>query len=452
MLIRLSVLAALVAAPLPTRAEIESHGPLLLIGVDGMTFDILDPMWAEGRLPTLRRLVDSGTRAVLLSEKPMRSPALWTTIATGQPRRVHGIFDFVTGSRYWPRHQRGGAQKLVTSDMRRAPALWHLATGRRSLVVGWLNSWPAEPIRGVMVAPYVALGKRKQTSIKGKIYEGATRQTWPPDAFDDLDALVQSADEVSAETVARVVDEPPVGSSLFSGVPKLQRYLYTVRWSIASAVTNKRLIETELARSPDTDLVMSYFDGADTLAHRFWVMREDLPAIRARLQAHGMNPDLAPELKRRFSGAIEGYYELFDEWLNDMIAAAGPEATVILVSDHGWGSSGRVKAFHDSVPFDGEHRLEGILIAAGPHIRHGRVAPLTLYDIAPTVLYLLAVGVPENLPGRVALELIDESFAIQHPPLVVAEKKPAPRPDAARADSHFQDEELERLRSLGYVH
>ena len=123
-------------------------------------------------MPTFAKLIEGGTRSVLMSEKPMRSPALWTTIATGQPRATHRIFDFVTGSWYWPKAERKKKQRLVTSDMRESPALWNMASdaGKESLVVGWLNTWPAEKINGVMVAPYVALGKKKQTSIKGKIY------------------------------------------------------------------------------------------------------------------------------------------------------------------------------------------------------------------------------------------------------------------------------------------
>jgi predicted AlkP superfamily phosphohydrolase/phosphomutase len=448
---------ALTTASAATTSLDEAHrvGAIVVIGVDGMSFDVLDPLLDAGELPALAHLVEGGARAVLTSERPMRSPALWTTIATGQPRKKHEIYDFITGSHYWPKSQRGNEQKLVTSQMRKSPALWQLAgdAGLRSLVVGWLNTWPAESIRGVMVAPYVALGQSRQTSIKGKIYGDAQRQTYPPEAFDRLRGLVVNADAVDPALIAEIVDAPPHDSPLYTAIPRLKRYLYTVRWSIAGTLTNTAIVEDELGRRRDTDLVMTYFDGADTLGHRFWMMREPIAAMAARLEAHGMNGEHAAELKRRFGGAVDGYYRLLDRAVSRIVAAAGPEATILIVSDHGWGGSGRVRAAYDTVPFDGEHRMEGVLIAHGPHIKPGRLAPLTLYEVAPTVLYMLGAGVPKAMPGRVALEMIDDQFVAAHPPLLLAGEQPRRRPDAeAKAGAApYSDVEIERLRSLGYV-
>src|SRR5689334_8640300 len=95
----------LVAVPISVTAADASApaGTVLVIGADGLTFDVLDPLIAAGKTPHIAALLARGSRAVLMSEEPMRSPALWTTIATGQPRAAHGIYDFVTGSAYWPK-------------------------------------------------------------------------------------------------------------------------------------------------------------------------------------------------------------------------------------------------------------------------------------------------------------------------------------------------------------
>ncbi len=436
---------------------------VLLVGVDGMTFDVIDPMIRAGKLPTLARLLDGGARAVLTSERPMRSPALWTTIATGEPRSVHDIYDFVTGSAYWPRSQRSREQKLVTSGMRKARALWQYATdaNQPSIVVGWLNTWPAEPVLGAMVAPYVALGKAKQTSIKGRIWQNGTkRQTYPADLFDELRTEVVPAEAVSDELVARLVDEPQPRSPLWKQVPLLHRYLYTVRWSLATALTNTAIVTDLLRKEPDSKLVMTYFDGTDTLAHRFWIMREPVPKVRERLAAEGMNPELAAELKRRLGSAVDGYYEVVDASLAKLWDAAGPNANVFVVSDHGWGASKGAKAYHHHVPFDGEHRLEGVFIAHGPAIKAGHYAPLSLYDITPTTLALLGIAVPEGLRGRVTHELLNAD-KLQTPaaPQVAnrdagtarAKKGGAPREAAGTSEAPFREQEIERLKSLGYV-
>ena len=45
---------------------------------------------------------------------------------------------------------------------------------------------------------------------------------------------------------------------------------------------------------------MTYFDGSDTLAHRFWLMRQSEEEIRTRLRNQDFDPDIAAELKERF--------------------------------------------------------------------------------------------------------------------------------------------------------
>ena len=180
---------------------------LVIIGIDGLTFDVIEPLIEQGKLPTFQKLIKTGSRATLMSEKPMRSPALWTTIATGQPRAKHRIFDFVTGSWYWTKAERHKKQRLVTSDMRESPALWNMASdaNKKSVVVGWLNTWPAEQIKGSMIAPYVALGQKKQTSIKGKIYLGAKNQTWPTALSREIAPLIRSAESITPEEIAQIV-------------------------------------------------------------------------------------------------------------------------------------------------------------------------------------------------------------------------------------------------------
>ncbi len=456
------VLCVLVLTSSAVAGESRPSGKVVVIGIDGMTFNVIQPLVKAGKLPTIGGMLSRGAHAVLVSEKPMRSPALWTTVATGQPRDKHGIYDFVTGSAYWPKNRRGGVQRLVRSSMRRSPALWQLAgsSGRESLVVGWLNTWPAEPITGAMVAPFVALGAEKQTSIKGKIYSDERHQSWPPELFDQLTEHIVDADEVSETELRQLADLPKNGSRLYRQIKRLKRYSYTLRWSLASARTNVAIVRELLSKRPDVDLVMTYFDGTDTLSHRFWHLRESIPRIRRRLRAHGLNPRLAPELKRRYGDVVDNTYILVDRMVAEIRAAAGDDANIILISDHGWGSQNTAKALHDHVPFDGRHLLEGVFIAEGPDIAPGALEPLTLYDIAPTTLYMLGVPVPAEMPGEVVTALLGDDFKSTNGFGKLARKTPNSSPakseigtgGAANNDSgYFENRELERLRSLGYV-
>ncbi|MEE2959462.1 MAG: alkaline phosphatase family protein [Myxococcota bacterium] len=454
------VLSLLATGVLPS-AEVAPQR-VLVIGMDGATFEIMDHLVAEGKLPNIAKFYERGARLILESEVPMRSPALWTTIATGQARSVHGIYDFVTGSGYWPKHLRTEARKLVSSEMRRSPALWNLAdeAGLESLVVGWLNTWPAEKLRGAMVAPYVALGDKKQSSIKGKIYREVEGQSSPSELFKKLRSHIVEPDDISTAELARIFSDPESISSLFKIYPSLERAIYTVRWSMASAITNVNIINRLLRSYKKTRLLMTYFDGTDTLAHRFWLFREPIDKIRARLKAHHLPQHKATVLKQQFGRVLDNFYGFLDQQIGRIIKAAGKNTTVYIVSDHGWKSDPNTTATHAEVPFDGVHDLEGVCLAMGPSIRPNRLRiskRASLYDIAPTVLYTLGLPVPSYMGGDILTRLFRPAFKFAYPPKITArlhtfnrKRKPNEK-DEKGGSAHFSDEELERLRSLGYV-
>jgi len=67
---------------------------VLIIGLDGATFDILNPLMKTGYMPNLARLIATGTSGILESTKPPITPAAWTTFMTGKGPGRHGIVDF----------------------------------------------------------------------------------------------------------------------------------------------------------------------------------------------------------------------------------------------------------------------------------------------------------------------------------------------------------------------
>jgi hypothetical protein len=121
---------------------------LLIIGWDAADWKVMDPLLREGQLPNLWRLIRAGTRGNLASMDPKLSPILWTTIATGKTADKHGILNFLEPD------ADGRSIRVSSSTTRRVKALWNILSqsGRRSLVVNWYASHPAEPIDGVMVS------------------------------------------------------------------------------------------------------------------------------------------------------------------------------------------------------------------------------------------------------------------------------------------------------------
>ena len=67
----------------------------VLIGLDGATFTVLDPLMARGVMPFLRDFIAQGVRAPLRSVIPALTPPAWTSLVTGKRPGQHGVFDFV---------------------------------------------------------------------------------------------------------------------------------------------------------------------------------------------------------------------------------------------------------------------------------------------------------------------------------------------------------------------
>ena len=68
---------------------------LAIIGIDGATFDIIQPMIAEGELPNIARILNEGAFGDLESEKPPMTPPAWTSMFTGLNPGKHGVFHFI---------------------------------------------------------------------------------------------------------------------------------------------------------------------------------------------------------------------------------------------------------------------------------------------------------------------------------------------------------------------
>jgi len=101
----------------------------------------------------------------------------------------------------------------------------------------------------------------------------------------------------------------------------------------------------------------------------------------------------------------------------------------------------------------GDHRMEGILIAAGPAFKAGAVpAGATLLDIAPTVLHLLGVPVPADMDGRVLTEILDP--AVAPAPATDESSSAAPTEGEAVPVAYSEEEDAaiqQRLADLGYL-
>src|SRR4029077_19069517 len=122
--------------------------PLVVVGLDGATLDLIRPWVADGTLPHLSRLCDRGAGGRLRSTIPPATFPAWTSLVTGVNPGRHGVLDFaerVPGTL---------RVRFVNGSWRRAPALWTLLgeAGHRVAVLSVPATYPPEPVRGLMVS------------------------------------------------------------------------------------------------------------------------------------------------------------------------------------------------------------------------------------------------------------------------------------------------------------
>jgi predicted AlkP superfamily phosphohydrolase/phosphomutase len=119
---------------------------LIIVGLDGATFDVIDPLVEEGQLPCMARLIDKGAKAKLLSTIPYATIPAWPSFMTGKNPGRHGVFDFFA--------LEDGKRRLVSSRDIHSRTLWEILSddGKRSVVVNVPGTYPPAQINGVLVS------------------------------------------------------------------------------------------------------------------------------------------------------------------------------------------------------------------------------------------------------------------------------------------------------------
>lgn len=123
---------------------------VLVIGLDGATWDILDPLMDEGYLPNLRKIKESGVSGVLRSNFPPITGSAWMSIATGKNPGETGIFDFLVLE---DRHE-WKIRPLTSADYKKNGAIWDYlsSSGKKVGIANYPMLYPPYKISGVMAS------------------------------------------------------------------------------------------------------------------------------------------------------------------------------------------------------------------------------------------------------------------------------------------------------------
>lgn len=409
-----------------------SGHPVVVLGIDGATWDVIDPLMARGELPNIRRLVERGARTDLIVLPPLTSPVVWTTYATGRFGRQHNILDFT-----YP--YVAGEKHPVETTYRREPTLWNIASehGRTVGLVGYYVTHPAEVVDGFVVSD--------------ALLESREGTTYPESLREEVE-LVNTAEErqriyrrfLPWGYDSRHAEDP---ESRYHSVSKI------VRGRLDGAIVRDETVRRNaLALLPrGADLFMTYFRIVDHACHSTWKL-----FASANMDPEGSSSEdhADPTAVELLGQMIPEAHRYVDEIVGEVVRQVGEEANIVLVSDHGSGPATGVYAIQDeqlTAVLSGNHRHNGVLLAAGPDIRPGSYEGVAMTDVAPLVLALLGLPVSEELPGRVPVEMLTPGFVEQNPPRAVAAYAKHWRTVGSEADAAGDERALEQLKALGYL-
>lgn len=278
-----------------TSARDGSHTRTALIGLDGATFRILDPLIQAGAMPALGALQKRGARAILRSTTPTYTPPAWVSMATGVNPGRHGVFGFLSST---PQER----PQIAHSGLIDAPAMWEYLGGLnvRAGIFNVPMSYPPVPVNGFM--------------ISGGLAAGWTDSDMPNFASD--------------VATGRIVTELAGGHYPLDTVVSYERDWSspTVAPRIEAVQRMRRRVLMSLLERTDPDLVFAVFEGPDRLQHLHYQYIVECSDWYSR-----------PEAGRFRDGAV-AYFAEVDRAIADLVAWAGSGGNVIVVSDHGFGS------------------------------------------------------------------------------------------------------------------
>jgi len=509
---------------------------VMVIGLDGATFDLLDPWMEAGRLPNFARLAAEGVKAPLTSVVQPTSPGAWTTFATGKNPGKHGLFD-------WRRRRPGSYELIPVSGYdRHGQTLWDLLSeaNRKVGVINVPMTYPPEMVNGFM--------------ISGLDTPGADHVfTYPPSLYREI---VEACGAYIIDTTFDLVAQG-----------RCEEWLAALQAMVEGRWAATRYLMEKLRGR--WDFLMAVFVFPDRLQHVLWHCLDP------------SHPHHNPEEAEKYGPAVLDFFRWMDGILGDIMGRLDDAASLFVVSDHGFGpihkalylnkwlasqgllhfkdEGGRLSVdwpntlayaygYHGNIyvnlrgrepegivnpgseyerlrdriiamleamvdpednqpivekvfkreeiyrgehvaeapdilfqtremlyrvvdgfdysydpsapviaplpPYqEGSHRMDGILLAWGAHItQRANCTEASLADLAPTILHLMGLPVPEDMDGRVLEEILEPAFMAAHPARFI---RASDTWGAPPRDDGYSEEDIdiitERLRRLGYL-
>ena len=256
---------------------------LIIVGLDGGTWNVLNPMMDKGLMPFMSRLRKGGVQAGLMSTFPPITGAAWTAMATGLNPGNTGVYDFEN------RVDFSYHLHLMNSSCFKSRSIWDFssAAGYGTGVFLYPVLYPTYAINGCMLSGIIGGSVDRRAFYPGEMEDELKER------FGDIDLLV-------------------AGNRMGYGDTDLL-------WNDMENAQSRTFSMLEYLLQREFELTIFVLSLTDIVQHRLWA------DIERYLEGES-------EDKR-----VERFWKYLDEGLEHLLGKHAGEANIIFVSDHGFG-------------------------------------------------------------------------------------------------------------------
>jgi len=247
---------------------------IIIIGLDGVPFELLDDLSQKGIMPNTKKLIQEGIFKKMKSSIPEISSVAWSSIITGKNPAEHGIFGFTdlylnTYKLKFPNF----------NDLKSSP-FWNSVKGK-SIIINVPSTYPVKEMNGVHISGFISLKLEKSVypeSLASKLTELDYR-------FDVDSEKAHKSLELFFSDLNKTLKA------------RIQAYRYL--WELE-----------------DWQVFMLVFTGTDRLMHFLW--------------------DAYENINNKYHTDFLEHFKKIDEVIGEISAKINKEDLLVILSDHGF--------------------------------------------------------------------------------------------------------------------
>jgi predicted AlkP superfamily phosphohydrolase/phosphomutase len=259
---------------------------ILIVGLDGVSPDMLRKMMDSGNLPYLASIYTRGVFGKLRTTIPSNSAPAWASFYTGMNPGKHGVYEFVDTQR-----------RLISSATIKGRKLWQILSdaGFRCCIINAPLTYPPEKINGYMISSWLSPTHRNR------------RYTYPPSLVDKLEDKGYKLYPDIIEKLEKSSYGRPLPEQMFQNREALLLEYYDI-------LEKKEEVTVDLLSEETWDLFFWVIGETDAVQHLFYDKKTVLK-----------------EFFRRVDRAVGSLLKVFCE--------ENKNGYIFVVSDHGFGSA-----------------------------------------------------------------------------------------------------------------